>query len=699
MMKNGLIASSALAMAILSASSALAVDQNDDPACGPQVLDPNGGCNVTPSQFQGLGNFSVGNSVTIDGTMGTFIPTGGTTFTSRDLDWYTFTLTQDSKVIFQLDRADGGTVVLFVGNGDTCPADIFFGQELASFSPQEFFLAAGTYTVVAATPFEVDPVVPIHACVGYSLVMDVQAGDPSCGTGATNLPCDVVHGPNQPGCDDWNCCNLVCLADPSCCSDTWDALCVNNGAVAICGFFIYNCNDNSPANDCLTSSQLIALGADVPFTNVNANTDGPSAQITGAASITVSDVWFTVQADANGQLNVIVDHPGVDTVLELYGSFDSATIADPEEEIPPAYIGTIDGFGAGGEGVTLLDAEAGKYYLIRVGSWDQAPLTGAGTISTSLDQVVYTTGIQQFVVNAGTNTNLGLSSGSLSAAQPRRWLARPFTVPTPGAGNASWEITEIIAKGFVPAGSLNETLNWIIWEADAAFAVAPVDGDQVASGSVAFPVPFDDALDDAANASHPIVIDPPVNLTPGNYYLSVFGANANDFAAGGTLVSNFAWFIYSPGGIIQTTGAGAAFSWRSVDFPTPGFALFQGLGAFQVQAGDDPNALYSNAFTILGSPVAAPPVDTDGDGVPDDVDNCPTVSNPDQADSNGNGIGDACDAPACPADLNGSGTVDAGDLATLLGAWGGSGAADLDGNGTVDAGDLATLLGAWGACP
>ncbi len=37
--------------------------------------------------------------------------------------------------------------------------------------------------------------------------------------------------------------------------------------------------------------------------------------------------------------------------------------------------------------------------------------------------------------------------------------------------------------------------------------------------------------------------------------------------------------------------------------------------------------------------------DTDGDGVGDFTDNCPTIFNPDQADSNNNGIGDACDIP------------------------------------------------------
>lgn len=42
-------------------------------------------------------------------------------------------------------------------------------------------------------------------------------------------------------------------------------------------------------------------------------------------------------------------------------------------------------------------------------------------------------------------------------------------------------------------------------------------------------------------------------------------------------------------------------------------------------------------------PVPPPPPDRDKDGVPDFKDNCPDVYNPDQADSDHNGIGDACD--------------------------------------------------------
>jgi hypothetical protein len=67
------------------------------------------------------------------------------------------------------------------------------------------------------------------------------------------------------------------------------------------------------------------------------------------------------------------------------------------------------------------------------------------------------------------------------------------------------------------------------------------------------------------------------------------------------------------------------------------------------------------------------PPDADGDGVPDDEDNCPNVYNPNQADADGDGWGDACDG--CPDDpdktapgLCGCGTADT----------------DRDGDGTPD---------------
>jgi hypothetical protein len=88
--------------------------------------------------------------------------------------------------------------------------------------------------------------------------------------------------------------------------------------------------------------------------------------------------------------------------------------------------------------------------------------------------------------------------------------------------------------------------------------------------------------------------------------------------------------------------------------------------------------------------------DFDADGVGDVCDNCPTIANADQADSNGNGTGDACENN-CPTDFDASGSVDAADLALLLGSWGGT-SNDLNGDNIVDAADLAILLGSWGPC-
>jgi len=68
--------------------------------------------------------------------------------------------------------------------------------------------------------------------------------------------------------------------------------------------------------------------------------------------------------------------------------------------------------------------------------------------------------------------------------------------------------------------------------------------------------------------------------------------------------------------------------------------------------------------------------DTDGDGIPDALDNCPFTPNPDQLDTDGDGIGDACDNCAFIAnpnqsDINGNGVGDVCDP-------------DQDGDGIAD---------------
>jgi len=82
-----------------------------------------------------------------------------------------------------------------------------------------------------------------------------------------------------------------------------------------------------------------------------------------------------------------------------------------------------------------------------------------------------------------------------------------------------------------------------------------------------------------------------------------------------------------------------------------------------------------------------------------DGDNCASVANPDQADLNGNLIGDACEYAR--GDLNLDGVVSASDIPLLLAEWGSStpGLADLNRDGAVTAQDLTILLTNWGSTP
>jgi hypothetical protein len=77
---------------------------------------------------------------------------------------------------------------------------------------------------------------------------------------------------------------------------------------------------------------------------------------------------------------------------------------------------------------------------------------------------------------------------------------------------------------------------------------------------------------------------------------------------------------------------------------------------------DDP---YKTQPGICGCGVAD--TDTDIDGKPDCIDNCPTDYNPDQEDSNSNNIGDVCE---CEQDYEPDGDVDGADLAHEITAGG-----------------------------
>jgi len=88
--------------------------------------------------------------------------------------------------------------------------------------------------------------------------------------------------------------------------------------------------------------------------------------------------------------------------------------------------------------------------------------------------------------------------------------------------------------------------------------------------------------------------------------------------------------------------------------------------------------------------------DDDNDGIPNLVDNCLDVYNPSQADSDGDGTGNACDED-CP-NLDGFNPVDFADFAVFANDWYHTGpvlAADLNMDEIVDVNDLSIFVDYW----
>ena len=120
--------------------------------------------------------------------------------------------------------------------------------------------------------------------------------------------------------------------------------------------------------------------------------------------------------------------------------------------------------------------------------------------------------------------------------------------------------------------------------------------------------------------------------------------------------------------------------------------------------GDTSNILSvtnGGAYTAYYKPISL--IDTDGDWIPDPNDNCINRFNPDQADADGDGIGDACEGPSVDSDYDGQITLT--DFAAFAQRWLQTLApecwdyatfchGDANGDGTVDDADMEILTDA-----
>jgi hypothetical protein len=216
-------------------------------------------------------------------------------------------------------------------------------------------------------------------------------------------------------------------------------------------------------------------------------------------------------------------------------------------------------------------------------------------------------------LNASTQlpTLVGFSSGNLvSAAAPQRWMAQPFTL----ANNEL--ITEIGVNGFDPADALQnsligfDTLKYTIWKRNPGNP-APVAADVLFSGSVATAAINPGVIDPRGYFANLMLFKIPVNLnlTAGNYWLTVYGDAPNTMGTGD---ANFAWFanaqlnttLTPPNTPIVISDATGVFMWRSVSFPAPGFIRYTTTAFLPDPAPtagvipQDPQYFYSASFYL-----------------------------------------------------------------------------------------------------
>ncbi len=191
-------------------------------------------------------------------------------------------------------------------------------------------------------------------------------GDCTCGPGAGD--CLVAHG--TPGCELLECCEVVCMANPSCCSVEWDAACSNSAAAtSSCGLTQFESNNVSPyawrdlnalggannGNDCWgyvspSGREYALMGVSNKLVVVEI-TDPSNPLITASVSHTTS-LWVDVK--------VYLDHAYV--VNESGGGLDVIDLSDVDN----GNVTLVQRFTAGGYSSShnvAIDTDSGFLYV------------------------------------------------------------------------------------------------------------------------------------------------------------------------------------------------------------------------------------------------------------------------------------------------------------------------------------------------
>jgi len=209
---------------------------------------------------------------------------------------------------------------------------------------------------------------------GLDCAPEAECGEPAC----INAQGDCFSEHAGLGCNNLECCNLVCAEDDFCCTRRWDSDCVGEagafGALLLCGAL-------APLNNRCFEAAEIFLG-DTNISTVHASRDGVPLpdRCRSFESITIhDDVWFYFVAPTTGTLTVDLCGWGdtnFDSFMAVYAGRECPAIevlACNDDDCLNTFLSKL-----------TLPVASGLEYMIRIGSWVEGGQS-TGTVTLSLD--------------------------------------------------------------------------------------------------------------------------------------------------------------------------------------------------------------------------------------------------------------------------------------------------------------------------
>lgn len=556
-----------------------------------------------------------------------------------------------------------------------------------------------------------------------------------CGSGCDTADHDCATT-GGPGCTDTECCDLVCAADPFCCTTAWDGFCVS-GAFALCG--IRGC-----PLECTPGStpEGERCGTDI---NGGCGSLPPIFGSISCGETICGTAWLLFGIGDTDWYQITLDHP-TEITLSISSELSMIIGVASTGGVPDCALATVT-------------------YPYAISSF-----CGTASLTTCLVEgthwlIATPSGTGEFACDGGANEyELSLICTSLSEPCPNLCEAADHdccTSGTPGCTDlaccdlvctvdplcceTAWDSICIdgavglcgIECGVACPASDEDCFTGhespgcaVVGCCEYICAVDPFCCDVAWDGlcaSAALIMCSQPAIDRIAIADGIVFV--PTN-TPGLYQIGIVYGALN--ATGQTIDLSTLVTVSINGQV-----ALAASDVNHPGPPLPGFCDFVGPPCSTVWKGCvgsceaplPPDFWKLAPFPLLWPPLDCQPVEVsapcpectcvqmrevgwnafgdegpgvmfrDGDEIKVQVSPLPGSLNEVNIANDSVTVIFATPVNPCPGDFNGDGFVDGADLGNMLGSWGAGGSADLNGDGVVDGGDLGLLLGGWGPCP